>query len=242
MLSACLWGQDGTVASHRAAARLWEMGIEEGPTEILAPVSTRPQPGVVLHRTDTLPAADVTRTAGIPVTTPTRTLIDLGAVVSAALVERCLESALREGLTSTWYLAERLDELGKPGRRGAGKLRSLLRARDPRLAPTESELETLLWQLLSRSGLPLPERQVDVSDREGLVGRLDFAYPRQRLAIEAIGLRYHSGERVLKDAERRNRLIVAGWRVLEFPWRDVVRRGRTVVARIGSALSASEVA
>lgn len=156
LLAACLWGREGTVASHRAAARLWRLGLEEAPVEILAPVSTRPRPGIVLHRTDSLSRTDMTRTEGVPVTSPTRTLIDLGAVTSTAVVERCLETALRERLTSIWYLAERLDELGKPGRRGAGTLRRVLRERDPRFAPTESELESLLWQLLSRSRLPYP--------------------------------------------------------------------------------------
>ena len=241
LLAACLWGGEGTMASHRAAARLWGLGIEEAAVEILAPSSTRARSGVVLHRTDSLSRRDIARADGIPVTSPTRTLIDLGAVTPVHVVERCLETALRERLTSIWYLAERLDQLGKPGRRGAGILRGLLRERDPRLAPTESELESLLWQLLSRSGLPVPERQVEVVDRDGLIGRLDFAYPEQRLAVEAIGLRYHSGDRVLNDAERRNRLIVAGWRVLEFPWRDVVRRGKTVISHIASALSASGV-
>lgn len=72
---------------------------------------------------------------------------------------------------------------------------------------------------------------------------MDFAYPERRLVIEAQSIRWPtSQERVLSDMERRTRLMLAGWRVLEIPWRDVVRRRRKVVERIARALVAFEVA
>ena len=242
IMAACVWGGHGTVASHRAAARLLGLGLEQAPVEVIAPTSTRSRKPMVIHRTDCLPRIDVTSVRCIPVTTASRTLVDLGAVAPLATVERALEAALREGLTSLPYLADRLDQLGKPGRRGVGKLRRALRERDPRLAPTESELESLLWQVMCREGLPLPERQFCIYDATGLIGRVDFCYPSERLVIEAIGLRWHSGDRVLADGERRNRLVLAGWRVLEFPWRDVVRRRRVVAQQIRAALRATVVA
>ncbi len=240
-MAACIRGGSGTVASHRAAARLWRLGLDQAPIEVIAPNSTRAAGRVVVHRTDTLLPVDVASVHGIPVTSATRTLVDLGAVVGMPVVDRALEAALREGLTSLPYLADRLDLIGGPGRRGAGTLRRVLRDRDPRLVSTESELESLLWQLIARSDLPLPERQYRVYDDDGLIGRLDFCYPVERLAVEAIGLRWHSGHRVLADGERRNRLVLQGWRILEFPWRDVAHRRSLVVRRIHVALSATVV-
>lgn len=238
-MAACLWAD--AVASHRAAACLWELGLDQAPVEIIAPTSTRSPKPVVVHRTDTLRPIDITSARGIPTTTPSRTLIDLGAVVSHGVVERCVETALRRGLTSLQHLSDRLEELACPGRRGAGKLRRVLRERDPALAPTESELESLLWQLIVRANLPLPERQYSIYDADGFIGRVDFCYPEERLVVEAIGLSWHSGSKVLADSERRMRLVLAGWRVLEFAWRDVVRRRGVVARRIAAALSATVV-
>lgn len=242
LAAACLWGGDGSAASHRAAARLHRLGFEEAVPELYIPRRRRAPSGLRVHTTDLLPVKDVTRKREIPVTTVSRTLIDLGGVSSSRVVERLLETALREGSTSLTYLADRIEEIARPGRRGVATIRALLRQRDPALAPTESELESLLWQAIVGAGLPRPTRQFDIFDGDGLIGRVDFAFPSQRLVVEAIGLSWHSGSRVLADTERRTRLVLAGWRVLEFPWRDVVRRRHVVVSRIRQALFASTAA
>jgi very-short-patch-repair endonuclease len=171
------------------------------------------------------------------VTTASRTLIDLGAAAPTAEVERAFEAAIRLGLTTPWHVVSRLDELAACGRNGVGVMRTVLRRRDPRLAPTESELETRLWELLADSHLPVPERQYYVADRDGVIGRHDFVYPEQRLVIEAQSARWHlSQEAWRRDMDRRNRLTLAGWRVLEVGWQDIVRRPRKVLTTIESAL------
>lgn len=239
LMAGCLWAGASAVASHRAAARALGL-LESAPTEVLMVRRKKPIPQVRLHHTDTLPRCDLTTVQGIPTTTASRTLIDLGGVCRPDTVERCLENALRTGLTSIWHLIERLEELGGPGRNGTGVMRSVLRSRDPRLIPTASELEALLWQTIASSSLPLPQRQVVITDREGFVGRVDFAYVEQRLVIEAQGAKWHLGhERWLNDMERRSRLMLAGWRLLEVAWMDVVRRRATVIARIHEALRVS---
>ena len=238
LMAACAWGGPNAAASHRAAARLLGLGVEHAPTEIaLSGVGKKPPRSIRLHRTDSLAACDLTRVSNIPVTTASRTLIDLGAVTSAPVVERALESALRQGLTSIWHLIGRLDELGKPGRRGVGTIRSVLRARDPRLVPTASELESMLSVLIGQSHLPAPERQFSLYDADGFIGRTDFAYPAHFLVLEAQSATWHlERPRWLSDMERRNRLMLLGWRVLEVPWVDIVRRPRKVIARIETAL------
>lgn len=244
LMAACLWGRPGAVASHRAACRLLELGLDrETIVEIVLTKHMHSPPGVKKHTTDTLDPVDMTRVRDIPVTTASRTLIDLGAVAPRFIVESALETALRTQQTSIWHLIGRLNEIGKPGRRGTATIRAILRDRDPRLAPTESELETMLWRILVRSRLPLPQRQVIITDRAGRIGRVDFAYPQQRIVIEAQGARWHSSARAItRDMERRNRLMLSGWRVLEVSWEDVVRRPRAVTGRIATALRAPNVA
>jgi very-short-patch-repair endonuclease len=85
----------------------------------------------------------------------------------------------------------------------------------------------------------LPARQHEVRDRRGrLVARLDFAYPRARLGIEADGYRFHSGRRVwTRDIERHNALIELGWTVLRFTWEDLQRREAAVAGRVRRFLS-----
>ena len=242
LMAGCLWAGPGAVASHRAAARLHGLGVDLAPTEIVLTARKKGPKGLRLHVTDTLDACDVTRSRGIPVTTASRTLIDLGAVTSAPVVERALEAALRLGLTSISHLIERLDALAASGRNGVGVLRAVLRERDPRLVPTASELESMLWQIISNSHLPAPERQFVISDRDGFVGRCDFAYPAARVVVEAQSALWHlSRPKWLSDMERRNRLTVAGWRVIEIPWTDIVRHRRKVIGRLEEVLRVTKV-
>lgn len=238
LMAACFWGGPNAAASHRAAARLIGLGVEHAPTEIaLSGVGKKPPRSIRLHRTDRLEACDVTRVDGIPVTTASRTLIDLGSVTSAAVVERALESALRQGLTSIWHLIGRLDDLAAPGRRGVGTIRTVLRARDPRFVPTASELESMLSVLIGQSHLPAPERQFSIFDADGFIGRTDFAYPAHFLVLEAQSATWHlERDRWLSDMERRNRLTLLGWRVLELPWFDIVKRPKKVIDRIATGL------
>lgn len=241
-MAACLWGGRSSAASHRAAARLLGLGVEHAPTEIVSPRSKKAPLSIRFHCTDSLSGVDLTRVQGIPVTTASRTLIDLGAVTARGVVEAALEAGLRTGQTSIWHLVGRLEELGKPGRRGTATIRAILRDRDPRLVPTESELESILWATISSSHLPLPERQFHIWDGDGLIGRCDFVYPADFLVIEAQSALWHlTKERWLGDMERRNRLTLAGWRVLEISWQDLVKHPRRVVGRIAAALSATVV-
>ena len=243
VMAACRWGGPTAVASHRAAACLLDLGIERAPTEIVLDRNKKAPASIKLHVTDTLPRKDITTVRGIPTTSATRTLIDLGAVVPPATVEKALEAGLRQGRTSIWHLIERLDELGKPGRRGVATIRNILRSRDPRLVPTGSELESMLSVLIANSHLPAPERQFNVYDDQGFIGRTDFAYSAHFLVLEVQSARWHlEKERWLSDMERRNRLTLLGWRILELPWSDIVRTPHKTIERIDAAFRVTSLA
>jgi very-short-patch-repair endonuclease len=227
LLAACM-ATDG-VASHRSAAGLWGLrGVDpEAPEITVVGARQRRLAGVLVHRTDHI---DVSRRAGIPVTTPARTLLDLGAVVEPTLVESALEDALLRRLVSFPLLVETLDRLGGPGRSGAGVLRSLVEERDPATAPTQSVLEDRLLRELRRAGLPEPVRQTRV-------GRvvLDFAYPEHKLGIEADSRVWHGGRLdVQRNSDKANVLVAHGWRVLHFTWADV--RGHRVAGAVAREL------
>jgi very-short-patch-repair endonuclease len=188
---------------------------------------------VIVHRTRTLDGIDVSRVRRVPVTTPARTLVDLGAVVAPEVVESALEDALMHRLVGFDLLNRTLERLGSSGRNGAGVLRELVEERDPATAPTQSVLEDKLLRVLRRGGLPEPVRQYEVA---GV--RLDFGYPHLCLGIEADSRTWHGGRvDVQRNSDKANLLLARGWRVLHFTWGDVRRRPEYVVAAVARELA-----
>ena len=233
--AACLSAGPAAVGSHRSAAALWRLdGVPPGTLE-LSVLAANGYRRHAVHRVGHLAAVDVTRVDGIPVTALARTLVDLGAVVGDAELERAVESALRQGL-SLRRLEWRLDALCVRGRPGPDALRRVLHRRRAAVA-TESELETRFVQLVRDAGLPQPERQYEVRDGLRRVGRIDFAYPERRLAIELDGYGPHA-DRFQSDRTRQNRLVLLGWTVLRFTSADVVERPDQVAAALTTALAA----
>ncbi len=131
----------GRCAHHTSAAVLWGIlrgarGTEPAPSglvHVTVPGSQRSRPGIRVHRSRTRFPSAVTRRAGIPVTTPSRTLLDLRRL----LPQPQFAVALRQA-----------EYLGLP--------------LDPELASdhTRSELETRFLALCRRHRLPQPEVNV----------------------------------------------------------------------------------
>ena len=107
---------------------------------------------------------------------------------------------------------------------------------DPDLEPAESDLETLLLQILREHGLPPPVRQHAVVV-DGRRFRIDMAYPRLCLAIESDGFTDHGLRSAFEnDRERQNLLMLAGWRVLRFTWRQICAQPSWVAEQVSRAL------
>ncbi|HWC12471.1 MAG TPA: DUF559 domain-containing protein [Acidimicrobiales bacterium] len=241
LLAACLAAGPEAVASHRSAAALWDLdGIGPGWLELSV---SRPRchrlPGVIVHRSTDLDLTKAVVRAGIPVTDPARTILDLGAVAPVWKVEAALESALGRRLVSVAGLRVALAAVARRGRRGAGVLRALLEERSDAARVTESVLEQRLLRLLGAHSLPSPVTQHEVRVGERLVGRVDFAYPGQRLAVEVDGYESHSSLAAFgRDRARQNDLVAAGWTVLRFTWDNVVRRPERVADVLHQVLGA----
>lgn len=125
------------VLSHLSAAALWRMLRPSGPIHVAVSTgSGRTGPrGIRLHRLVTLNERDVTRSLGIPVTTPSRTLHDLRRVLPPARVVAARREAEFLGLP--------LDS-------------------NTELDHTRSELEARFLRLCRRHRLPAPEVNVPV--------------------------------------------------------------------------------
>lgn len=239
LVSAVLAGGDGAGASHRSAAAVWRFPrFEPGVVEISVRPSRRMrEPGVIVHQTADLAATDIVAVDAIPVTTPPRTLIDL-ASVTPDRVEEALDDALRRRLTSLRWLEWCVGRLRRPGRGGIAVIERLLAARGG--ARTESPLEDRVLRLLRRAGLPEPVCQHEVRDGDRFVGRVDFAYPNLRLAIEADGYEWHSSRaRWQRDLARGNDLLVLGWRVVHVTAGDLRGRPDTVLRIVEEAIDSA---
>jgi very-short-patch-repair endonuclease len=243
LMAGCLWLGAASGVSHRAAAVLLGLeGFDAAPLEFSTRGRCRPrgrsaEGPLLVHEARSLRDADIQVHKGIPVTSATRTLIDLGAVANPREIELALESALRRGLTSSTRLLQRLAEFPPRTLKHAHALRGLLRQRPA--VGTESALETLVWRLLLDEGLPPPVRQHVVLGLDGhSVARVDFAYPREKVAIEADGYEFHSSpEDWHRDRRRQNALTTLGWTVYRVTWPDAIRRPRAVARQVADLLA-----
>jgi hypothetical protein len=235
LLAACWAGGFRAAASHRSAAALWKLaGGRRSIVEITCPRWRRAQHhDLLVHETKVLTAVDITQVDGIPVTTPERTLLDLGAVCHESLVEMALDSAEHRTLVTPSSVGATLARLGKRGRNGAGTLRRLLTARTHGRRAPESEMETALIRCLRRDGWPEPVPQYEIRQGRAFVARVDAAYPEWRIAIEYQSDEHHSGGRASeRDNDRRLRIIAAGWFPIEATLPDLRNGGVRLCAAL----------
>jgi very-short-patch-repair endonuclease len=212
--------------SHRAAAAFWALdGFEAERIEAITDSDVRSRErGVGIHRVSTMPASDVTTVRGIPLTTVSRTLLDLGLIADVNAVELALECALRRGIVTVPRLTRRLEYAAGRGRKGPSVLRNVLRRRGIDVAPTESVLETRFLQFLRRYNLPVPDRQVRISHADGVLARVDFFYSAAGVVVEVESLRHHFGRADWEsDLRRRNLLTMASYRVVHVTHERITR-------------------
>jgi very-short-patch-repair endonuclease len=204
----------GGVASGATAGALW--GFVEFPRHIEVTVRRehREAGGPGVHSSRMLEDVDVTRCDGIPVTSPTRTLIDLAALLPSARFERVLDAALVTGSVRADRLETRARALRHPRRPGCATVLRLLADRHPELAAVRSVLEAQALRSCARAGLPPPRVSYQVVTG-GRIRYLDLAWPEQLVALELDGFVPHSTRAVFDDDRvRQNDLVVDGWTVL----------------------------
>ncbi len=193
--------------------------------------------GVRLHTSSSLQPIDCAYVDGLRVTSPTRTIIDLAAMVPPQRLGIAIDSAIRDHLTTETLLRERLEAVRGSGRRGARKLLGVLDGDVVRGG--HSYLERHFLELAREVGLPMPLCQRVIDDRTGRIGRVDCAWDDELVVVELLGYRWHRTKRQLQvDVERANRLQLAGWIVLQFTYEDVIGRPQYALGLVRDALIA----
>ncbi len=206
-------GHDATL-SHRSAAARWEiLPPTDDPVDVsVSQGHPRNRPGIRIHRTRCI---EHSLKAGLRVTTPVRTLVDLAASIGARDLERAVEEAQIRRLVTRGELA-RLRRIG-PGH-------------EPSL--TRSEAERRLRALIRAARLPPPQTNERFGSYE-----VDFVWRDERVVVEVDGFAFHSTRAAFeRDRARDRALQAAGYVVLRFTWRQLVHEPEVVVAELAAAL------
>ena len=209
------------VASHRAAAALWQHDVyNHPPIEITTPGRLNAPPEVRTHVSKQWDRRDEVTRFGIPCTGIERTILDCGAVAGIGRVERLAEAAIRKELTSWAQLRHTLVSDARRGRDGCGTLRALLDDRAGDATVPLSDFSRRIVLLLTTAGLPAPVVEHPIEDDHGLhILQVDLAWPELKRAWELDGLQWHFGRAdVERDRRKRNAAIAEGWVIQEVLW------------------------
>jgi hypothetical protein len=239
-MAACLRvGRDSFVVGRTAAAAWGLQGGRWKPPEVATPrriAASRHQ--IAVRSSTTHSRLDVTHLGALPITTPTRSLIDLAGGVDERTLELALDQSLRSGRVTLPTLASRVAELKASRLPGLHNLRSLINDRDPACALRPTELQTLLRRWLVAWEFPNPVFQFGVTLPDYGRSRLDFAYPDLLVGLEGDSYEWHSG----RDAFERDRARISeyaslGWIIIQTTHREIEHHPDRPARRLRSALA-----
>jgi very-short-patch-repair endonuclease len=220
------------VLSHDSAASLWGILPQQRHASIHVSIPIthrRGRLGIVIHRRTTLTWAEVGRRDGIPITTPTRTLIDISGRLPTKRLEAAVNEADKLDLIDPEALRAALGEFS--GQPGAAVVRRLLDRRTFSL--TDSDLERRFLRLVRRAGLPRPETGCSVNGF-----KVDFHWPRIGLIVETDGLRYHrTPAQQARDRRRDQVHTAAGMTALRFTHSQVRFEAAFVVETLRNVIA-----
>jgi hypothetical protein len=213
----------GAVLSHRSAADLLGLRASD---RALVDVTTTTGGGRGLakidgHRSLTLTSADITAVEGIPCTSVARTLLDLAEVVNRRAVERAFDQAEVLQLFDRRKVDDVLARAG--GRRGSAVLAAILSEHGIGRTLTRRALEEAFLALCDRSGLPRPEVNAWAVIEGAEAFEVDFLWRQERLIVETDGWEFHRTRQAFeRDRARDQQLLVAGYHVVRFTWRQIL--------------------
>ncbi len=206
----------GAVVTDRTAAYLHGVDLLERtapttppPISVFSAQASRVRRDGVGSGIRMLARRDVMEIGGIVVTTPTRTVCDLGRLLWRFDALAAIDLYLKYGVPKEAIVSEASSGRFR-GYRWIRQLRTLAPLGDARSeSPGESALR-LHW---IDAGLPDPEPQRWVEDDHGVgIYRLDLTAPELRYAAEYDGEEFHSEAERAADAERRDWMRVhRGW-------------------------------
>lgn len=208
------------VLSHRSAGQLWGIHPRSGiAPEVTCPGSKKTKRGIVAHR-GSLPADEVGRVRGIPVTSVPRTMFDLAATRPEREVERAWNEMEVLGLTDALSVPNLLERY--PRRPGSLVLARLADRKTLLVGRTRNDLEEAFLALIDRNGLPRPRMNAHLAVRDRFF-EVDCLWEDLRVAIELDGGAAHRTTRAFhKDRERDRILTAERWTTTRVTWEHIL--------------------
>jgi very-short-patch-repair endonuclease len=211
MCAATLVCGSGTVVSHRSAAFLLGL-LDRAPVvvDVIAPDSRgRKVDGIRVHLVRVPERSEAGTVAGIPCTSPARTIVDLAGIVS----DRTLRSVIERAAAKRILDIGAVETASRPGIRGAKALRTLTdqwRKAAPlaRRSRLKSPLEAKVLPLLAQRNLPTPGANVPVRLADGTTIEVDFLWAEQRFVLEADSRDFHGTEVAFERDRWRDRELM----------------------------------
>lgn len=232
-LAALRCAPKGSRVARHTAARLWGGVVPDSPDlHLLIPAGERCRVQGIDARVSS--SLDGLTRAGLPVTTPARTFVDLAEDLTLLDLVVLGDSLVRRSVVTPGQLVQVAASSHSRGARLARRAASLVRER------VDSPMETRLRLLLVLAGLPEPVINLTLRTDEGeTVCRLDLSYPQWKLAVEYDGRQHaESTAQWTKDLSRREWLDGRGWRVVVVTSTDVYRTPSATLARVVDAARA----
>jgi very-short-patch-repair endonuclease len=220
---------------------LWMLGIDvlpAGPPMIEAVVprgAVIPRRHGLKVREARVPLGDRCVFRSVRVLRPERAVVDLLRLLPDIEAVVVADAALRGELVTSEGLATEL--ISHARLRGVRRAARALDLADPR---SESPPESRVRFLLLQAGVPVVP-QFDVRTAGGVwIARVDLALPELKIAIEYDGRAVHEREDVfVRDRQRQNALVQAGWTVLRFTAADLRHGGLRLVLAVEAAVRAA---
>jgi very-short-patch-repair endonuclease len=206
----------GATLSHRTAATLWRLRTDPPfPIDVTASTNHgRKQARITTHRARLHPL-DALVIDGLRVTTPSRTIVDLAAILEGRALREAVERAQDLDRFDPDDIRATLTRV--PRRKGRRRLADLVALLQPDKHNARSHLERLFLALTRQAKLPKPELNHAIGGH-----KRDFVWPDQRLVVETDGYRYHSTRQARRRDNRRDRQLTAlGWRPARFAYAEI---------------------
>jgi len=219
----------GVVSGVAASAMHGAPWVDPDVPIVLAAAKCSAQEGLV-PRTERVAGDEITRIAGLPVTTRVRTAFDLGRHLDRPQALARLDALMwnqRFSIDEVLALVERY-----PRARGVRQLRELLPLID---GGSESPRESRIRLMLHDAGFPRPETQIPVlAGTTRPVAFLDMGWRDFMIAVEYDGDHHRKDRKqYVKDIARLRMLEAMGWIVIRVIAED---RPEEWLARVEAAL------
>lgn len=225
-------GDDASV-SHLSAAGRYRVRGDPVVVDVTCPRWLPKRDGIRLHHRELDP--DEIRTVdGLPLTSPARTLFDLGTVLGGGGHLKAANEAFVQGLVTVEELRAARRRYAR--RKGSAAFERLLAALDPEGREVRSPLEVRLNDFLRARGFPPWESNVALRLGEEVI-RPDVLWRAQRVVVEADGRDPHLSPLTFdRDRRRDRRLRAEGWEPVRVTSRDLADHADELDADLRSLL------